>query len=965
MLNLGEVDALERRLKTSIVTLNKAKVSQLTLIEALDDAMLWSAPFEELVPIAPSQLLDNLISRAPLLICAVAAEIGFRFEGVGTVFWAKFGEAIGTTVTMANRQRIAEAFEAQATRFDLSRPTASAFSSHFSLMAWPIANAQLPVDLVGPVCRLMARAPVNALPYPGRSINLPILRAWASAAEGARLTDWLRFEGPTTRVLTALLTDNAGTRLSPSNYARLKDTVEADAEAFLSTRAARRRGLTAKQPTAVEQTFGRLSLLRASTGIQLFASWPALPPATYDEARGVARSAGWRPRLWGAGGFLHPDTALSAGPFAIARPVTPSEEDPAYPDAAAVFGAGSAVAAALASRTIDWTSTLLFEVGEDGSQAEQCLDALTGNDGRAWIGRRNGIPGIPGLKMIGASGGYQFFEADLADPNDRGILIHEELLNPKRRATLARHPVDAIGASAGIVRPNRPFIFHGDVEDTDGSSPPQRLPANGRLAASAGRSAVRAEVAPPMEFSVVDMTLFERDGAFEALVEGRLQIRVESRLPLLDVPLSADLEIDGQLIARGRDRVAALPATVPATSPLLASLYHDGVRAKLLESGRGLLRLSVGRSRAMEIPLQRSRSFVEWREDGPQLLDTNAAADLVEASAGSPHRFTPIGSIAPPIRGAKVFGLRFPDGRIADPMKIISSNVFDYGDFTAQFGDDVGSRRMFDRGMGVGEIARARIAWARARCTTLSAIGAKARIVRQFETPLVTALCGLPWSDAEQSTLASPTDPHAALWHVAIDRGLAVLPEYVTPDEAEVFARAFAHHARLMDPDWPVASQFPADGAMDDALNSAFSEAVDRLHDEGKLMDLEDDFDFGSPHEYWEAAAMQTLRAIERPALARRLAPSEGRRVLARRSYLDLSIAELAEDMAAWTKAHALPRGQLSPDGAAAALQLWLSPAACDDVDAAVHVLAVDPFVSRAIRYVALRAGPDIAGAGS
>jgi hypothetical protein len=92
------------------------------------------------------------------------------------------------------------------------------------------------------------------------------------------------------------------------------------------------------------------------------------------------------------------------------------------------------------------------------------------------------------------------------------------------------------------------------------------------------------------------------------------------------------------------------------------------------------------------------------------------------------------------------------------------------------------------------------------------------------------------------------------------------------------------------------------------------------------------------------------------------LAPTEGGRLLAKRSYADLSIAELAEDLAAWTRNYALPRGHLSAETAAGALQLWLSPAACDDVDAVVHILTNDPFVSRATRYAALRLGPSVAG---
>ncbi len=965
MLNLGEIDGLERQLKASIVALAKRKVADLTLIEAIDEAMLWPDGFDDMVPLVPSQGLENLMSRAPLLVCAIAAEIGFRFEGVGTVFWAKFSDALGLPVTMSQRQRLAEIFEAQATRFGLSHPSESAFSSHFSIIAWPISNAQLPVDLVGPVSRLMARAPVAALPGPGRAINFSSLRAWAAAAEGARLTDWLRFEAPATRVLTALLNDNRGSILSPANFTRLRDAIAIDPEAFFAARAARLRGRAAKPSVAAAQTFGRLSLLLGPTGISLFASWPTLPAAVYDEARDIARSAGWKPQLWGAGSFLHPDTALSAGPFSIALQGAPTEDQPVYPDAASVFGAGSAIAATLASRMIDWTSTLLFDVNDDRSQAEQRFGLLEGCSSYAWIGRKQGTSGLDGLKVLGVAGGYRFFEADLSDSADRTILTKEELLATKRRSLLSRHPIDAICAPQGIVRPDRPFLLYGDGANGDENVVPQKLAANGRVAivaGSSGRSVLRAEVAPPPEVGGAELVLFERASAFEALIERRLQVRVESRLPLVNVELTADLEIDGHLIARGRDRLAALPMTVAPTSPLMAPLYDDSSRAKLLGAGRGLLRLSVGRSLAIVISLQRPSASVEWLEDGPQLVGANLTATLVEATAHAPHRFTPADIISPPKRGARAYGLLLSDGRIADPLQILSSSVFDYGDFTAQFGDDTRSRRMFDHGRGVGDIARARIAWARAQCTTLAAVGAKARIVRQFGEPLVLDLCGRSWALAEQSCKDSPTHPYSSLWDIALRRGLATVPTGATAAEIAMFGRAFVRHAQLLDPNWPTGSRFPAEGAMDDALNAGFSEAIIQIHEDGALLTVDDDFDFGSPNEEWEAAATEAFRAIRRPALVRQIAPSDGGHSLSRRTYADLSIAELAEDLAAWTKTYALPRGQMSPENAAGALQLWLSPAACDDVDAAVHILANDPFVSRATRYAALRVGETIAG---
>jgi hypothetical protein len=966
MLSLAGIDSLERQLKASIVGLNKKKVADVALIEAVDDATLWPEAFDSLAPIVPWHDLEDLIARAPLFICAVAAEIGFRFEGVGTVFWAKFSDALGLTITMAHRQRIAETFEAQAARHSLSRPSESAFSSHFSIIAWPIANALLPVDLVGPVSRLMARAPIAALPGPGRSINFPSLRAWARAAEGARLADWLRFEAPTTRVLTALLMENRGSVLPQASYTRLRDAIAVDPEAFFAARTARIRARSAKPHIGAEQILGRLSLSRDATGVHLFASWPALPPSLYDEARSIARSAGWRPRLWGVGSFLHPDTALSAGPFAIAIPTAQSDEDPAYPDAAEIFGAGTDIATTLASRLIDWSANLLFDVNDERTQAEQRFGVLSGTSGFIWLGAKTGGAVLDGLKKLGAAAGYHFFEANLADPADRTILIREGLLSAQTRPQLARHPVDAIGAPQGVVRPDRPFLFYMDGAKIDADAAPQRLPANGRIAAAtglAGRPGLKAEAPPPSEDSVADLVLFERDSAFEALIERRLQLRVESRLPLVNVAISVDLEISGRLVARAWEHLPALPITVPATSKLLAILYEDTVRAKLLETGKGVLRIAIGRSHTIQIKLERPSASVEWADGGPRLVGADLETTLVEASARTPHRFTTTAAITIPTRGARAYGLLLSNGRIADPVQLFTSSIFDYGDFTASFGDDIGSRRMFDHGKGVGDIARARIAWARALCTTLPAIGAKGRILRQFEEPLVIDLCGRPWSLAEQASKDSPTDPHYALWYCALESGLAAVPSEANADQAAVFAHAFVKHAQILDPNWPIAATVPIDGAMDDALNVAFSEAVAILHAEGALLDVEDDFDFGAPFEDWEAAANKAVRTIRRTALVRQIAPSEGGRLLSRWTYADLSIAELAEDLAAWTKNFALPRGQLSPEAAIGALQLWLSPSACDDVDAAVRILANDPFVSRATRYAALRVGPTISAA--
>lgn len=959
MPSLSEVDGYERKLRSAIVALNKRKVAGVTLVEAVDEAELWPDAFESRQPFLSGASIESLLDRAPLYLCAIASEIGFRFEGVGTEYWNKLASALGVPITVNDRARFGDAFEKLANKYALSRPSDSAFSSHFSIISWPIANALLPLDLLGPVTRMLARAPVTALPGSGRSMNFASLRAWASAAEGARLLDWLRFEAASERVLTALLTENRNEGISPTSYARLHDAVTCSSEAFFATRVARQRTRRAKVSAPALQSLGRLTLTNDTSGLKLYVSWPALPTDLADEARMIARATGWRPQFWGAGARLHSDTALGDGPFLLTHTQVPRADQPAYAEAAITFGKGSNIAAALAGRTVDWNETLLFDVNVDRNRGEQRFRPFDSNSGSVWIACRAEISELKRMRLVGQIAGYQLFEADLASEGDRAILAKEGLLAAHDRSVAARHAIDAITAPNGVVRPSRPFVIYrpGPPMSVD---EPQHLQDGDRAnyKSGSGQLSLRCEAAPEPDLTPVSLSLLERDSAFSALTERRLQLRVESAHALRNVPVTVELEINGKLTVRCTERMPDLPSTVDAQSPLLEPLYADAIRTRLLESGAGTLYFSIGRLAAIEVELTRPIGAVDWSTDPPGLVQSDASVQLVCADATTPHRFASITTVMKPKRGATGYALRFTDGRIADPVKLLASTQFNLGDFAAHFSDDLGSRKFRDAGRGSGELARARIAWSRAECNSLQALAAKSRVVHQFEEPLVYNLCGREWHDCERAERAVRTDPHVALYYVALDQGLANLP-HGTPERFVIdFADAFAVHARKLDPDWPVGRTTPLDVAMDDALNLGFADAIEQIQARGELPDADpDDCDFGSPEDAWKSAAEEALRRVRRGKLASLIAPSEGGRQLRDRFYSDIGIAEMAEDLAAWTRTFALPRGQLSADSAAAALQLWLSPAACDGVDAAMRVLINDPFVARATRYAAVRMG--------
>ena len=364
----------------------------------------------------------------------------------------------------------------------------------------------------------------------------------------------------------------------------------------------------------------------------------------------------------------------------------------------------------------------------------------------------------------------------------RAILVREHLLSDQRRLLVGRHPSDAITAPQATVRVSRPFLLFTErqpgFDDVSEVRTLNRSPHTATLAGVAGNVMLRAEPVAPPSTAPIELVPFERDAAFEALIEGRLQVRIDSRLPLTDVPCHAALEIDDVLLAYGSYRLPTLPATLPSSCAMFAPLYDDAVRAKLLASGRGMLKLIVGRSVSMQVPLERAAASVKWDGERPVLVGAGMETMLAAASARSPHRFSAVATVAPPARGAAACGLLVIDGRIADPIRILTSQSFDWDDLSASFGEDVGSRRLHDGGRGIAEIAHARVAWARGYCTSLSAIGAKTRVVRQFDEPLLIALCGKLWLEAERATATdATTDPFLALWRIALGRRLVQVPD--------------------------------------------------------------------------------------------------------------------------------------------------------------------------------------------
>ena len=924
---------------------------KVSLIEVVDEAALWDDPFTALTPSLCAFEFETLMTRFPTLGCAAAAEVGFRFEGVGTIFWARYEELIGSSIPVSRRSMLSAAYGRLADMFPIERPAHTGFNEHFSIIAWPIANALMPSEVAAPLARLLARAPSWTGSITARRTDLSALRAWARSWEGIRLSEWLQNEALASRVMTALVSNNSQGLLNEASFRRVIGAYTSQSEAFFALRDAKRRRQSDSTKGAGEVDEGLLSVRRIGGQYALTVTWSPLPQSLLDTARAEASGQGWRPRFWGQGTPQHSDQAFGSLPVLLNLNRIPADDDTAFPTADETFGGGSSVAGALRARRVDWAAPMVFLHDADTDIADRAPAPLRRDRGQVWLLEPAGRE--PQLPIIGKLAGRVIRCADLTNSGDRqtlqalGLWQGEVGTGPRRR--LARHPVDAMTLRSGQVRPGVSFCVF-DLTSFETS----RLARNERRSLTEVdglRELTAKTVASDADPSPPEIFVFDRQSTFDALIEQRLLVRIDSALGTAEWSVEAMIVCEGQVLAYTRQTVTQDGHGVRADSRLLRALQSDHIRARLLETGLAVLRLRVGNHPWETVTLARSDGEVDWDQNDPS-ASVSRATGVVAAPAPRAHHFYPTSAIAAPPAGAVAFAVRLDDGRLASPSLILASNRFELGDLSTNFSDLTGSRQLLAEGRGVLDVARARRAWASAVCRSLASVSARIRVVQQFEAPLVDALCGAKWRALEQTGVFN-IDLGAALFISITSLGVIQMPEDFGVEDIARFERAFVDSIAKACPTWP--DEELDDEAADTALTAAFEATLLAAQAEGRhnLLDPED-YDFGAPGDAWRSASEQAqLSALGSPLL-RLIAPTRGAEILARRPFLAADLAETATFLADWAMAWCLPRSHISKELACSSLQVWLSPGAAD-TDAAVRQMARDTFFARAVRYVALR----------
>ncbi|WP_313443820.1 hypothetical protein [Brevundimonas sp.] len=935
-MSIAGLTSLERGLKAQLIKQAPKKSGRLVaLIEVIDEARLWDDALVDLPPLLAAVQFDTLMERFPLVGCAAAAEVGHRFEGIGTVFWARLEGLLGSAIPFGQRRLLATAYATVAKDFALQEPSNSGFANQFSIIAWPIANALMPYEMAGPIGRLLARGPQLGTTL-GRRTDLSRLRAWAQAWEGARLTDWLQAEGPSSRVIQALMTDNARLAVPAASYARIAAAFQHHAAAAMALRAARRRKPETAAKAVVATEPGHLTLDRYGDDLVLSVSWPALPASIADQARAEAIARGWRPMLWGRVRTAA-ENLFRGVPIPIRLTETPSVETPTFSGLEDVLG-DSPVVSSLLGRRVDWSAPAVFLA--DSDHAEQVQIPCAAKTGNLWIldyaGRCAAFP------RLGEVLGAPVRELDLENADHRQFAVTQGWLTGGGKAmgpAVIRGPHDALTLPRGQISADGPLcLFDGET---------LRIQPTGKRRTDTHGLAVGTSRAEGPD--TVGIFVFERETVFDALVEQRLLARLDGASPGARWPVEVMLQIDQEIIVYVREDVVDDGQGLGASSPIIEVLRAEHVRSRLLEAGRGTLRMRIGGHPWDVVPLKRQDGDIDWSLDDPGESLPREARE-VAAPAPHPYRF----QLTAPTAGAHVRTYQFEDGRLAAPALLEAPTKFGLGDLSSDFGPVEGRRRLRMNGEGLIDVARARRTWATARTASLAAAAARIRVVQQFERPLVIALCGQAWATLELQVPAY-VPAGQLLFQAIAPHAVGDQVDHLMETDVLAFARTFSDHIDVACPDWADGGELDDEQA-DGALASAYAAILAEAQQQGRLLEVDpDDMDFGASGDQWAEAAEGVIKTRQGSPLVSLIAPGTGAKVLERRQFSNQGLAEASAFLAAWTTQWSLPRAQLDLDLACEALQFWLAPGLADPDSGALTIMSRDAFLARTVRYLSLR----------
>ena len=174
----------------------------------------------------------------PLLVAA--AETGYRYRGTGTDFWPLLSRELAVETGGDFRTALTRLFELGAKNFQLFRPGNSPWERHFPLIAWPIGNALVPLEIQPQITDALRRAIRAGISFDDTEGIIDYLKELASGHASRRFEHWIGNTDVALEVMRRLLTPDSEGWMSAGILQRIDRDVRQDALSFRAISEARR-----------------------------------------------------------------------------------------------------------------------------------------------------------------------------------------------------------------------------------------------------------------------------------------------------------------------------------------------------------------------------------------------------------------------------------------------------------------------------------------------------------------------------------------------------------------------------------------------------------------------------------------------------------------------------------------------------------------------------------------------------
>ena len=955
-------------------------------------------------------LLDSSWRTTPLPLIVTATEVGYAYRGTGTDFWPRLESALGTKITSEARQRVRDLFVASSSKFRGTEPPSTPWTDAFSLIAWPITHALVPLEFHRQLSAALANLQSNIQELDDDRLQQAVRTA--ARHPTVRFESFLQDHGYAVSVIRALM---GGTNrdVSEDTLSRIDLDLNADRDAQLDITIARRKQQRLRtasthqaKPKAHELQIGLLRLrLRDSDRLVIEAAFPTIQGSNIEQLRRALRRRRYMFTLWGATSRIPSEQLLSGFPFTLKLLSVPELGAPLLCGLDELV-IDTRLIAILRSLHLDFQPPFVFSANSKGDLARIVRGTEISTSQVYWLlaeEERNSP--FADLPILGEAGPLTCFRLD---PSDEGAAETLHSLGYRLRHSLSVAIVGAppLGHTAAIPRflvgderivvPGRehPTGMQVSVQreeiSLDGNLVRVRVPEGEHVLEISSQGASKQDRFEGVRATINEIRpicwieLCADDKSIQALLGDTIALRVDSLAPLEGLTLTVELDIGGRRSGTALP-IGPLPQFLLANEEPWQTLLDKTTREHIVRTSRPIvLHARVGTLAEESWTFERRLRPCWWTRDAERLI-------LDSDHGPIDHGMVSVRS--PAAKPAPESSVDMTEGVLLAPLEPNEADFGPVAGFVTYFIAPPKTKLMAlhiekpmlrrslqgVRGsLGIENLAEAWLRWSLAESGTLTAEIHRRQISMQLDRWLAELACGEIWARREEAVSTLFSDP----WKLLAERwlkhrsGLNELVHLTEQEKHEVALLAVAEIQRTH-PDLWVRIGTSAVGyndtnrsslddddyaSFDRACTKAYRHLAEQYRNVGRyeFADLFESSASAAEQEEWDTLLESVIVASELRELGELLLPTDTAQSLMSLDLALMSLEEITEEFRLWAvESRSALSGEL-PKAVTlrTILAFWISPETAVPLDwrNAMVTLMIERPIARAARYLALRA---------